>query len=307
MTGTTPRTRLDVVFARKAQRAVILRRGPKRHFCLIAWDLETDTFTPGQWMKGVVRLCDLSPSGDYLLYWAAQYHQSAADRNIERRDGATAAECYEPLADRRAAAFAFRKRHPGRRMPRYLRSEGPGVKAAPKPIDGTWTAISRPPFFSALALWPSFGTWTGGGYFRSDCEVVLSEAEDGMVPVENVPMPIRMKLARYGDQTARCDKEIRDIIAGINDAGRGTDDAEDDDARRAEVVSALKASGVRWLDWLAPQPSGDLLYAADGAVFRLEGWAGIPAKAARERSRLLADFNGLSFQQMRAPAEAMRW
>jgi hypothetical protein len=29
----------------------------------------------------------------------------------------------------------------------------------------TWTAISKPPYFTALALWPGIGTWGGGGRF----------------------------------------------------------------------------------------------------------------------------------------------
>ncbi|MEM9695075.1 MAG: hypothetical protein AAGA56_21210, partial [Myxococcota bacterium] len=38
----------------------------------------------------------------------------------------------------------------------------------------TFTAICRPPYFTALALWPGFGTWGGGGFFPSDREVVLN-------------------------------------------------------------------------------------------------------------------------------------
>lgn len=66
---------LKVLFAAKAPKAVILRRGPRSHFHMIAWDVETDTFHRGQWMRGLVRLCDLSPDGTKLLYWAAQYHR----------------------------------------------------------------------------------------------------------------------------------------------------------------------------------------------------------------------------------------
>ncbi len=29
----------------------------------------------------------------------------------------------------------------------------------------TWTAISKPPYFTALALWKEYGTWGGGGHF----------------------------------------------------------------------------------------------------------------------------------------------
>jgi hypothetical protein len=31
----------------------------------------------------------------------------------------------------------------------------------------TWTAVSRPPFLTALALWEGFGAWGGGGLFSS--------------------------------------------------------------------------------------------------------------------------------------------
>src|SRR5580692_1395652 len=29
----------------------------------------------------------------------------------------------------------------------------------------SWTAISKPPYFSALMLWPKGDGWNGGGYF----------------------------------------------------------------------------------------------------------------------------------------------
>jgi hypothetical protein len=38
----------------------------------------------------------------------------------------------------------------------------------------TFTAISRPPFFTALALWPDRSTWGGGGFFEDDKTVILN-------------------------------------------------------------------------------------------------------------------------------------
>ena len=64
------RTRTSVLFAARAPKAVILRRGPRVHYQLILWNTARDTFEPGQWMRGNVRLADLSPSGDKLLYFA---------------------------------------------------------------------------------------------------------------------------------------------------------------------------------------------------------------------------------------------
>lgn len=40
----------------------------------------------------------------------------------------------------------------------------------------TWTAISRPPFLTALALWPKGDAWDGGGWFSSPRELHLNHA-----------------------------------------------------------------------------------------------------------------------------------
>ena len=37
-----------------------------------------------------------------------------------------------------------------------------------------WTAISKPPWLTALALWPKGNCWHGGGLFESDTKVVLN-------------------------------------------------------------------------------------------------------------------------------------
>jgi len=38
---------------------------------------------------------------------------------------------------------------------------------------GTFTAVSRPPFFTALALWPDGSTWGGGGFFETNRSLVF--------------------------------------------------------------------------------------------------------------------------------------
>jgi hypothetical protein len=37
-----------------------------------------------------------------------------------------------------------------------------------------WTAVSRPPYFTALALWPKGDTWDGGGWFSAPRELHLN-------------------------------------------------------------------------------------------------------------------------------------
>jgi hypothetical protein len=109
--------RLSVLMARRAEVAVILRRGPARWVELILWDTKKDRFQRGQWFHGKIydERCDISPDGTKFIYFAAKYGKKwDAD------------------------------------MP------------------DTWTAISKPPYFTALALWPNGGTYGGGGLFLDD-------------------------------------------------------------------------------------------------------------------------------------------
>ena len=53
-------------------------------------------------------------------------------------------------------------------------------------IGEAWTAISRPPYFTALALWPNLGSWYGGGVFKTD-KLVLLDASCGLEPHPKFP------------------------------------------------------------------------------------------------------------------------
>lgn len=64
--------RLHVLIARKADYAVVIRRGPSKHTSTIGWDMKTNIFTLGQWFKGRIyeRRSDLSPDGNHMIYFA---------------------------------------------------------------------------------------------------------------------------------------------------------------------------------------------------------------------------------------------
>lgn len=53
-------------------------------------------------------------------------------------------------------------------------------------VGETWTAISRPPYFTALALWPN-GCWTGGGVFTAHRAVQL----DLPFPIARPELPLQ--------------------------------------------------------------------------------------------------------------------
>ncbi|HEY4387255.1 MAG TPA: hypothetical protein VGN34_22595, partial [Ktedonobacteraceae bacterium] len=70
------------------------------------------------------------------------------------------------------------------------------------PFD-TWTAISRPPYFTALALWPLGDSWSGGGVFLDE-KTILLDYSPIVAPVHEVRLPppwlkVRMDIRGQGD------------------------------------------------------------------------------------------------------------
>jgi hypothetical protein len=242
------RTRLSALFAASAPKAVILRRGPRTSWRLITWDLRRDTFTPGQWMRGQIRLCDLSPNGEKLIYWAAQHHSFAPWRRTSAQRPLVSRP-YDPLT-----APVIKPPKPGRRIPHYMQSTYSAARhQRPARLDGTWTAISTPPYFTALALWPAFGHWTGGGLFQNDMSIFIAEPDDRLTPIENVPIPRHVQIGSWLGSGR-----------GLNASARRPSDP-DVDLRRS-----LTDFGATWVEWVH-HDGNDLLFACDGCVYRLTG------------------------------------
>jgi hypothetical protein len=59
----------------------------------------------------------------------------------------------------------------------------------------SWTAVSKPPFLTALALWPKGDAWGGGGLFQKENELLLNHRANEMQLTEGfeLPRPIRVK------------------------------------------------------------------------------------------------------------------
>src|SRR5580704_1663034 len=136
---------LFAIMARRAPVAVIFRRGPSKQVLLVKWHLDTDKLEYGQWLKGRIyeRRCDLSPSGNLLIYFAASF----------------------------------------------------------KPPLYSWTAISKPPFLTALALWPKGDTWGGGGVFDSEASIQLNHRHGQEVLADGFRLKINMLIAPYGSRS----------------------------------------------------------------------------------------------------------
>jgi hypothetical protein len=140
-----PSTRLYAILARKSPKAVVFRRGPSKQVLVLGWDTESHEFRLGQWFKGRVyeQRCDVSPSGEKLIYFAAKY-----------------------------------------RAPHF-----------------TWTAVNRPPFLTALALWPKGDAWGGGGLFKDERTILLNHRANEMQLAEDFRFPKAMRLEAMGDHS----------------------------------------------------------------------------------------------------------
>ena len=135
--------------ARDAPVGVILRRGPTDWVQLIRWNTSNDTFEPGQWFHGRIyeRRCDLSPTGDLFVYFAAKHN------------------------------------------PKQFQSD----------YTYAWTALSRPPYFTALALWPKGDCWDGGGWFESDRRLHLNHCGEAQThPKHPAHKKLRVATNRCG-------------------------------------------------------------------------------------------------------------
>lgn len=57
-----------------------------------------------------------------------------------------------------------------------------------------WTAISRPPYFTALALWPKGNCWHGGGLFEGQHDVFLNHRPETAQPhPKYLPKGVRVR------------------------------------------------------------------------------------------------------------------
>jgi hypothetical protein len=62
----------------------------------------------------------------------------------------------------------------------------------------SWSAISRPPFLKALALWPKGDGWGGGGHFESRTRVALNHRDGEMALADGFSIPRWLKVRQFG-------------------------------------------------------------------------------------------------------------
>jgi hypothetical protein len=256
--------RVYALIARTTRTAVVFRRGPSKSVQALRWNLADDTLEAGQWFRGRIyeRRCDLSPDGALMVYFAGYRGQ-------------------------------FR----------------------------TWTAISRPPYFTALALWPKGDAWGGGGQFDSASELRLNHWSSQMGLADGFSTPKWLTIKPFGtgwgeDDPIWAERLERDGWTQVSADWPWIWEKECGPHTLQMIIRGIKETNGPWYicehavvdrntgttyeigrsDWADWDRNGDLLFAADGCLYR-----------DFRDPRLLIDLNDRVFRELAAPPEFQRW
>lgn len=106
------------------------------------------------------------------------------------------------------------------------------LAAKPKDALGSWTAVSRPPFLTALALWRNLGTWGGGGLFDDDRTLGLNVLADGAALREGVVLPKDFQVRRIASWGGRGEDDPIETTRLERDGWLGVDPGQRSDYLR---------------------------------------------------------------------------
>lgn len=77
----------------------------------------------------------------------------------------------------------------------------------------SWTAVSKPPYLTALALWPKENAWGGGGLFEDDNTILLNHHLESNDLAKNFTLPKNIKILPLREHSGHGeDFPINDII-----------------------------------------------------------------------------------------------
>jgi len=209
---------------------------------------------------------------------------------------------------------------------------------------GTWTAISKPPYLTALALWPVGSTWCGGGIFIDNRTICLHHCGPAEAhPNHQPPKGLRI-ISDFSELTTKRDRKTLERLKArrwqmvhqpanerdLHAFGRRVDDPPGYHlAHPTEDRYYLVMRDYGYIPDYYPSPPIWEFALGDGGnntEIVLEGanWAGWDQRGrlayvrdgqvfAHEPSligtfaRPLADFNDQTFEEIPTPAWASRW
>jgi hypothetical protein len=171
-----------------------------------------------------------------------------------------------------------------------------------------WTAVSKPPWYYPLALWPAHDTYQGGGYFKDSQTLILNESSDKPHP-DYPPNGLQVlplhKVAQAGSGSALDGGWIRiankwkkphpHLLHILNKFSNGSKSY----FLSSKLDNALiPLDRVTWADW---DRRGRLVLAKEGKLF----WGQIATPNVILHP--IMDFNPLKPEPLPLPAWAKLW
>jgi hypothetical protein len=288
---TTPSTRLYVLLARRAHVGLIFRRGPSKQVLTIGWNTQTHEFRMGQWFRGRIyeQRCDLSPSGERLIYFAAKRRDPHRTWTAMSRTPFLTALLMWPKGDAWGGGALFvnertilLNHRPGERrlgnrrhLPRAI-----SVEAFP----------GRPGWGEDDPIWSTRLT-RDGWILRQEGTARENKGRSPKIWWE-YPEPRIWSKAK-----GKWHLQMRILGLKERDGPWYVIEHEITDARGNIVLSLGRTD---WADW---SRSGEVLYAKEGRLYRVP----LDAQARPAAPEELIDLSGLRFEQIIPPEEATIW
>jgi len=204
--------------------------------------------------------------------------------------------------------------------------------ASYKPPFYSWTAISKPPFLTALALWPKGDCWGGGGLFENAQDLQLNHLpRDIKRLAPGFHIPSRLRVTTLGQYSGRGEDDPISWLRKTRDGWRHVPDTQTLQRHIRETDLVLRVQGHRsdkrmgrcyvetadlatkdgivqfqfgQIDWADIDQKGNVLFARNGCIFRL---AKRQMTSESPTPRLVADLNAMRFAPIAPPGHARRW
>jgi hypothetical protein len=208
-----------------------------------------------------------------------------------------------------------------------------------------WTAVSRPPYLTALLMWPNLGTWGGGGLFEGERTIAIN-SHCGLTPSEGFVVPRDIRVVPIGRWMGRGEDDPIRSVRMKRDGWLLVDEGECTDHRFGERYRYEFTRPERWHKRLGPltlerrllgigEQDGPWL-ARDHRVLDAEGeivldlgpsdwadwshsgellfaragqvWRSAPVRGERMKEpEVLLDLRAMRFEQVPPPREALDW
>ena len=145
----------------------------------------------------------------------------------------------------------------------------------------TYTAVSKPPYLTALAMWPEGSTWGGGGRFIDNRTLRLAYGARGTRPPHGRTQLYMAPLPPHHPNHAPTGLTIEADL----------DHYETKNRFRSEMT-------ITGADWVGQDHAGGTVFCRRGTLFRL---------SRRGSEMMLRDFNADTPREVISPAWAQRW